>query len=166
MDRIQEFEFRTRDRLEHEVRQLEKRSRVARRWAGVANTQKYEFASNARTNGSQTYQQPEQRMQLERVLTLCRLFDLPENFLQRPLETYSRGEQKKIDIARALSEENDVIFLDEPLNYMDVYFREQLEKAILDYRPTIVFVEHDSRFGRNVSNKIMELPSGAFEQKV
>jgi len=67
------------------------------------------------------------------------------------------GNKKKVDIARALSEENDVIFLDEPLNYMDVYFREQLEKAILEYKPTIVFVEHDVRFGEIVSNKVIEL---------
>ena len=43
------------------------------------------------------------------------------------------------------------------MNYMDVYFREQLEKAILEYQPTIVFVEHDGMFGKNVSNRVIEL---------
>ena len=106
---------------------------------------------------SEKYQLPNETVQFERLLIFCDIFDLPENFLERPLETYSSGELKKIDIARALSADNNVIFLDEPLNYMDVYFREQLERAILEYEPTIVFVEHDSRFGRNVSNRIVEL---------
>ena len=88
---------------------------------------------------------------------LCQIFDLPEGYLDRPLETYSSGEKKKIDIARALSINSHLLFLDEPLNYMDLYFREQLEKAILKYKPTVVFVEHDSRFGDNISNVVIEL---------
>ncbi len=105
----------------------------------------------------ENYKLPEQTAMLEQLLSFCDMFDLPEGFLERPLETYSSGELKKVDIARAFSEEHDVIFLDEPLNYMDVFFREQLEKAILKYKPTIVFVEHDGRFGRNVSNRMIEM---------
>lgn len=100
---------------------------------------------------------PEQKEQWERFLEFCHCFDLPENFLTRPLETYSSGEQKKIDIARALSEPNQILFLDEPLNYMDTYFREQLEAAILACTPTLIFVEHEERFGKNVATRILEL---------
>lgn len=100
---------------------------------------------------------PEQKEQWEHFLELCHCFDLPEDFLTRPLETYSSGEQKKIDIARALSEPNQVLFLDEPLNYMDTYFREQLEAAILAYTPTLIFVEHEERFGKNVATRVLEL---------
>ena len=77
--------------------------------------------------------------------------------MTRPLETYSSGEQKKIDIARALSEPNQILFLDEPLNYMDTYFREQLEAAILACMPTLIFVEHEERFGKNVATRVLEL---------
>jgi lincosamide and streptogramin A transport system ATP-binding/permease protein len=93
----------------------------------------------------------------ERFDALCHSFDLPHDYLDRPLETYSSGEKKKVDIARALSKKNQLLFLDEPLNFMDVYFREQLEKAIIDYRPTMVFVEHDERFGNNIANIVLEL---------
>lgn len=40
---------------------------------------------------------------------------------------------------------------------MDVYFREQLEKAILLLEPTFVFVEHDEQFGNNIASKIINL---------
>lgn len=93
----------------------------------------------------------------ERFHMICKMFDLPPDYLKRPLETYSSGQIKKADIARALALKCHILFLDEPLNYMDVYFREQLEKAILTFKPTIVFVEHDARFGENVANGVVEL---------
>lgn len=94
---------------------------------------------------------------MERFRTLCNIFDLQENYENKPLETYSSGELKKIDIARALSCKHQLLLMDEPLNYMDVYFREQLEKAILLYQPTLIFTGHDSRFGNNIRTSILEL---------
>lgn len=93
----------------------------------------------------------------ERFLELCDLFEMPEEFLERPLETYSSGELKKVNIARALADENHIILFDEPLNYMDTYFSEQLEKAILEYKPTMMFVEHDQYFGKNIATKMINL---------
>lgn len=93
---------------------------------------------------------------------LCRLFDLPEDFEQRPLETLSSGELKKVDIARTLAGNHQVLFLDEPLNYMDVYFKSQLEAALLDEELTVVFVEHHEEFGRKIANKVLDLNAGEF----
>lgn len=271
------FEARTGERLIREVRQLERHARESRTWAGTANTQKYAFASHARTNGAKAYmgqakrseQQIKDKIEEKKSLLLnfetaarlefeqleaegtrlvkgkdimfsyggrelfyglsfvinkgdriwirgengagkstllklikgelaargiireenlkiteglqeplwkegylrelmgeansenferlCQLFDLPESLFQRPIETFSRGEQKKIEIARALSMENHLILFDEPLNYMDIYFREQLEKAILALNPTLVFVEHDEWFGDRVATKVISL---------
>lgn len=84
-------------------------------------------------------------------------FDISEEHLQRPLDTWSSGELHKFNIACALASPNHILLLDEPLNYMDVYFVEQFEKAILKIRPTMVFIEHDEQFGSEVHNKILEL---------
>lgn len=102
-------------------------------------------------------EKPCESFDVDRFYSLCNIFDIPENFRNKPLETYSNGELKKLDIARALSCNNQLLLLDEPLNYMDVYFREQLEMAILLYKPTLVFVEHDKRFGENIASKRIEL---------
>lgn len=117
---------------------------------------------------SQVYQEPlwssgylkdhiEASEALEKLTQLCDYFDISAETLGRPLETYSGGELRKIDIARALCSDNQLLIMDEPLNYMDVYFREQLEKAILEYQPTLVFVEHDERFGRNIATAAISL---------
>lgn len=92
-----------------------------------------------------------------RFVDICHLLDISHDTMQRPLETLSSGEQKKIDIARALASPSHVLLLDEPLNFCDICFREQLEKAILTYQPTIVFVEHDEWFGKNVATKEINL---------
>ncbi len=88
---------------------------------------------------------------------ICFLFDLPEEFDQRPLETLSSGELKKIDIARVLSSNHQVLFLDEPLNFMDVYFKAQLQAAVSDKELTVIFVEHNEEFSKAVANKVLEL---------
>lgn len=103
------------------------------------------------------FENNETSMVYQKFLGLCECFELPENFLERPLQTYSSGELKKVNIARALSEDNHLIILDEPLNYMDTYFQEQLEKAILKYKPTMLFVEHDRWFGKAVATKSITL---------
>ena len=43
---------------------------------------------------------------------------------------------------------------DEPLNYIDILTRIQIEEAILNYRPTIIFVEHDETFIEKLIDKI------------
>lgn len=84
-------------------------------------------------------------------------FDINDEFFKRPIETFSQGEKKKIDIARTLSIENHLFIWDEPLNYMDIMFRTQLENAILQFEPTMMFVEHDEIFSKNIANKVLDL---------
>ena len=60
-------------------------------------------------------------------------------------------------LADVLAEDNHIILFDEPLNYMDTYFSEQLERAILKYQPTIIFVEHDNYFGKTIATKTIQL---------
>ena len=283
-DKKEEFEFRTRERLEEEIAQLERSAKSNRTWANIGNMQRYQFAGNGRANGVETYMRQAKRSEVrmqdnidkkkqllqnyeevkplvihqkddieekclikvkelsfkyaedekqiikgfnyevcvgdriwikgkngagkstllklfskvlpseaieyaeglqvtmvaqeptwrkgyirdgfeekigtmvyERFLELCDYFELPESFLERPLETFSSGELKKVNIARALAEKNHMIVFDEPLNYMDTYFAEQLQKAILEYQPTIIFVEHDSYFGQAIATKTIQI---------
>ena len=42
---------------------------------------------------------------------------------------------------------------DEPLNYIDVFSRMQIEKLLLTYQPTMLFVEHDVRFREKIATE-------------
>lgn len=78
-------------------------------------------------------------------------FDIDDSYYQRPIESFSEGEKKKIDIARSLMGNEHILIWDEPLNYVDVTIRTQIEKAIVKYQPTMIFVEHDEHFGETIA---------------
>ncbi|MCL2557491.1 MAG: hypothetical protein FWE09_03340 [Treponema sp.] len=46
---------------------------------------------------------------------------------------------------------------DEPLNYVDVISRMQIEDLILEYGPSMIFVEHDREFCERVATRTMRL---------
>lgn len=51
----------------------------------------------------------------------------------------------------------NIYIWDEPLNYIDILTREQIEDALLKYKPTLIFVEHDETFIEKVATKIISL---------
>ena len=75
----------------------------------------------------------------------------------RNIEKMSEGQKKKILIAKSISESANIYIWDEPLNYIDILTRIQIEEAILKYKPTLIFVEHDEAFIKNVAKKIIHL---------
>ena len=93
----------------------------------------------------------------EESIRLCQIFDISMELLSKPCEKLSKGERKKIYLAKILAEKNNVMIMDEPLNYMDVMFREQLTTAIKELRPTLIFVEHDNSFGEQLATDILNL---------
>lgn len=69
----------------------------------------------------------------------------------------SEGQKKKVLIAKSISEPANIYIWDEPLNYIDILTRIQIEEAILKYKPTLIFVEHDETFVKNVATKVIKL---------
>jgi lincosamide and streptogramin A transport system ATP-binding/permease protein len=80
-----------------------------------------------------------------------------EKMRNHPVHLLSKGESKKVDIAKAISTPHHLIILDEPLNHTDIMFRSQLIKAINESNITLLFVEHDQGFGESIATKIIEL---------
>lgn len=76
---------------------------------------------------------------------------------EKDMADFSAGQKKKVLIARSLCERAHLHVWDEPLNYIDVISRMQIEELLLEYGPTILFVEHDSEFCSNIATKIIEL---------
>ena len=69
----------------------------------------------------------------------------------------SQGQQKKVELARSLSQEAELYLWDEPLNYLDVFNREQIIKLLETSHPTMLLVEHDQDFIERISNQIINL---------
>jgi lincosamide and streptogramin A transport system ATP-binding/permease protein len=71
--------------------------------------------------------------------------------LERPIETLSAGERKKVELCPSFLEPAHVWVWDEPLNHLDIESREQIEAAVLAARPTLLLVEHDAWFTDRVA---------------
>ncbi|MGE3062550.1 MAG: ribosomal protection-like ABC-F family protein [bacterium] len=82
---------------------------------------------------------------------------IERNIFSFDIKDLSDGEKKKVDLARTLLEPSNLIIWDEPLNYMDVPSREMLERMILKYKPTMLFVEHDRYFIENTATDVVEM---------
>ena len=76
---------------------------------------------------------------------------------EKNIEQMSEGQKKKVLLAKSISESANMYIWDEPLNYIDILTRIQLEELILKYKPTIIFVEHDETFIKNVATKVINL---------
>lgn len=85
--------------------------------------------------------------------TILRKLDFEREAFDRPLETLSAGQKKKAALARSLACRAHLYIWDEPLNYIDVISREQIEELIRDSSPTIIFAEHDHAFDEGVATK-------------
>ncbi len=83
--------------------------------------------------------------------------DFSAKQFEKNMEDFSAGQKKKVLIARSLCEQSHLYIWDEPLNYIDVISRMQIEKLLLEYKPTILFVEHDRIFCDNIATKIVKL---------
>lgn len=73
------------------------------------------------------------------------------------MEAMSSGQKKKVLIAKSLYEECNIYIWDEPLNFIDVISRRQIEELVQKSDITMLFVEHDKTFVENVATKIIEL---------
>ncbi len=87
---------------------------------------------------------------------ILRQLDMERVQFLKNMEDYSEGQKKKVLIAASLLTPAHLYIWDEPLNYIDVFSRMQIEKLLLAYQPTMLFVEHDVRFREQIATKTVE----------
>ena len=88
-------------------------------------------------------------------LAILRKLGFSREQFDRPLEECSEGQKKKIQLAGSLSQSAHLLLWDEPMNYLDIESREQIEDLILTWSPTIVFAEHDQYFSEKIRTGII-----------
>ncbi len=83
--------------------------------------------------------------------------DVTRGQFGKDMAAFSAGQKKKVLLAASLCQPMHLHIWDEPMNYIDVISRMQLEALLLNYQPTILFVEHDKVFCQHIATKIVEL---------
>lgn len=90
-------------------------------------------------------------------LAVLRQLDFERTQFLKNIEDYSEGQKKKVLLAASLATPAHLYIWDEPLNYIDVFSRMQIETLLLEYQPTMLFVEHDAGFCRRIATKTIRL---------
>lgn len=99
----------------------------------------------------------EQGIDKTQFMTILRKLDFEREQFEKNMESFSDGQRKKVLIAKSLCEQAHLYIWDEPLNYIDVFSRMQLEELLLEYKPTLLVVEHDETFLRKVTTSEIRL---------
>jgi branched-chain amino acid transport system ATP-binding protein len=116
------------------------------------------MASGLRLPGAK---RKEEEMQ-ERAVKILKFIGLADKF-EEPADNLPLGEQKMLEIGRALATEPELICLDEPaagLNETETYVASSLIKAINAKGITVLLVEHDMKVIMNISDEIVVLNYG------
>lgn len=84
---------------------------------------------------------------------ILRKLDFSRIQFDKNISDFSEGQKKKVLIAKSLCQKAHLYIWDEPLNFIDVLSRMQIEELVKQYKPTMLFVEHDSIFCDNIATK-------------
>ena len=88
---------------------------------------------------------------------ILRKLDFSRELFTQEISTYSKGQKKKVMLAGVLCQEAHLFILDEPLNYLDIFTRMQVQELLLIFKPTVLFVEHDKYFCDQIKTKTLNL---------
>jgi len=102
----------------------------------------------------------QQGLQLDFFLMLLRKLDFPREAFERGMEDYSMGQRKKVLLAASMAKHAHLYIWDEPLNYMDLESREQIENMLAESDATMIFIEHDRRFVEKCAARTVTLNKG------
>ena len=88
---------------------------------------------------------------------ILRKMDFERVQFEKDMKDFSAGQKKKVLIAKSLREPAHLYVWDEPLNYIDVYSRIQIEQLIRQFSPAMLLVEHDVTFQKEIDAKVITL---------
>ena len=84
---------------------------------------------------------------------------------EQEMSGYSDGRKKKVLIAGSLCQQAHLYIWDEPLNFIDIESRMQIESLLRRYAPTMLIVEHDQAFQEQIDGRILQMHAGKEDQE-
>jgi ATP-binding cassette subfamily F protein 3 len=78
----------------------------------------------------------------------------------RPSKEFSGGWRMRIELAKILLQQPDLILLDEPTNHMDIESIQWLEDFLVNNAKAVIVISHDKTFVDNITNRTIEVTMG------
>ncbi|OKL40471.1 ABC-F family ATP-binding cassette domain-containing protein [Pontibacter flavimaris] len=80
--------------------------------------------------------------------------------LTRPTREFSGGWRMRIELAKILLQQPDLILLDEPTNHLDIESIQWLEDFLVNNAKAVIVISHDRAFVDNITNRTIEVTMG------
>lgn len=74
--------------------------------------------------------------------------------LESKISVLSGGEQAKVRLCKILHTPSNVLLLDEPTNHLDIDAKEELKRALKEYKGTILLVCHEPEFYQDIVSEV------------
>ncbi|MBW1604941.1 ABC-F family ATP-binding cassette domain-containing protein [Lactobacillus sp. Sy-1] len=97
------------------------------------------------------------RIELSSIINMLRKLGFERAAFKEDIANMSMGQKRKVALARSLCEQANLYIWDEPLNYLDVITRQQIQDLILRIQPTMLIIDHDLDFIKAVQTNVVEL---------
>ncbi len=82
---------------------------------------------------------------------------LTTKHIESKVKVLSGGEQAKVRLCKLINKETNVLLLDEPTNHLDVDAKEELKRALSEYKGSILLVCHEPEFYEGLVTDIWNL---------
>lgn len=82
---------------------------------------------------------------------------LTTDHIESGMMVLSGGENAKVRLCKILNQESNVLVLDEPTNHLDVEAKEELKRAIKEYKGSVLLVSHDPEFYEDIVDEVMNV---------
>ncbi len=79
---------------------------------------------------------------------------LTTKHIESKVMVLSGGEQAKVRLCKLINKETNILILDEPTNHLDVEAKEELKRALKEYKGSILLVCHEPEFYKDVATEI------------
>jgi ATPase subunit of ABC transporter with duplicated ATPase domains len=79
---------------------------------------------------------------------------LTTKHIESMVKVLSGGEQAKVRLCKLINRETNVLLLDEPTNHLDVDAKEELKRALKEYKGSILLICHEREFYEDVATDV------------
>ncbi|MBH9967588.1 ABC-F family ATP-binding cassette domain-containing protein [[Bacillus] enclensis] len=84
---------------------------------------------------------------------------LTTKHIESKVEVLSGGEKAKVRLCKLMNKESNVLVFDEPTNHLDVEAKEELKRALKEYKGSVLLISHEPEFYNDVATEVWNCES-------
>ena len=81
---------------------------------------------------------------------------LTTKHIESQVRVLSGGEQAKVRLCKLINKDTNILLLDEPTNHLDVDAKDELKRALMDYKGSILLICHEPEFYLDIVNRVWD----------